>query len=100
MTFRIYPAQYLVEYAKSHSIPYQIYAERILSIPQGTTHIETEAFAGSGCEVVIIPDGIQSIGPRAFAGCPNLVYVSLPSGFTNYDESAFQGPGNVYIDHR
>ena len=98
LTFRIYPTQYLLDYAKSKSIPYQVYADCMMIIPQGTSHIETEAFAGSGCEVVIIPDGIQSIGARAFADCPNLVYVNMPVGFDGFDISMFSE--EVYIDYR
>ena len=100
LSLRLYPTRYLLEYAKDNGIPYQVFADNTLTIPSGTSRIEAEAFEGAACEVVIIPDGIESIGSRAFANCPNLIYVSLPADFTNYDESAFNCPGDVYIDQR
>ena len=100
LALALYPTAYLLDYAKTNGIPYLVRADRMLTVPAGTTHIETEAFQGSGCEVVIIPYSIQSIGPRAFAGCTNLIYISLPSGFTNIDETAFEGSGDIYIDYR
>ena len=100
LSLTLYPSAYLLDYAKSHSIPYTVYGVRRLTVPLRTAYIKAEAFAGTDCEAVYIPDGIQSIGPRAFANCPRLIYISLPCGFTAIDETAFQGSGNVYIDYR
>ena len=44
-------------------------------IPDGTQHIESEAFAQTGAEVVIIPEGCEFIADDAFANCENLVYI-------------------------
>ena len=41
----------------------------VLRIPEGTKVIEEEAFYGdTSLDEVVLPDGIQEIGPRAFAG--------------------------------
>ena len=63
----------------------------VLYLPVGILHIEAEAFAGLPMEAVIIPEGCQSIGRRAFAGCSKLAYVSIPAGLTDIAPDAFQG---------
>ncbi len=50
--------------------------------------IEEEAFAGAAFEAVIIPEGCTSIDSRAFADCPNLVYVRIPASVTSVAEDA------------
>ena len=50
-----------------------------LSIPNGVSAIEAEAFAGSGVQTVVIPSSVQSIGSRAFADCASLTDVYLPA---------------------
>lgn len=37
-----------------------------------------------------VPPGVSDIGPRAFAGCDNLVRVTIPAGVTNIQERAFE----------
>ncbi len=71
----------------------------ILELPANLTAIDTEAFAGAACQCVVVPDGCVSIGPRAFANCPNLVYVRIPASVQTVAEDAFEGCGDVWIDH-
>ena len=62
------------------------------------TAIEEEAFMGDlSLESVIIPDGCASIGPRAFAGCANLMYARVPAA-TAIAEDAFEGCDQVTLD--
>ena len=70
----------------------------ILELPANLTAIDTEAFAGAACQCVVVPDGCVSIGPRAFADCPNLVYVRIPASVKTVAEDAFEGCGDVWID--
>ena len=42
-------------------------------------------------EVVIIPDGVTSIGRYVFEGCTNLVGVVIPNSVTSIEERAFYG---------
>ena len=63
----------------------------VLRLPAGTIEIEEEAFAGIAADVVIIPEGCTEIGNRAFADCPNLIYVRLPDSVTSISEDAFTG---------
>lgn len=43
----------------------------------------------SACESVWIPDGVTSIGVRAFYGCENLRSVTLPTTLKTIDDQAF-----------
>ena len=67
----------------------------ILQLPAGLQRIEPEAFAGSACEVVIIPDGCPSIGAKAFANCTRLIRIILPSRDVQIAGDAFEGSDNV-----
>ena len=68
------------------------------TLPGNLKVIEAEAFAGAAFEAVIIPDGCTTIGSRAFADCPNLLYVRIPASVTAIAEDAFEGCGQVIID--
>lgn len=63
----------------------------IFTIPEGTVTIEMEAFAGITAEAVVIPDSCLVIGNRAFADCPNLKYVQIPTSVTHIAKDAFSG---------
>ncbi len=71
---------------------------QLLNLPAQLTAIEEEAFAGAAFEAVIIPDGCTFIGSRAFADCPNLIYVRIPASVTSIAEDAFEGCDQVVID--
>ncbi len=60
-------------------------------LPDDLTHIEAEAFAGAKMTVVYIPDGVKSIGSRAFANCTGLTHIRIPASGTVIAEDAFQG---------
>ncbi len=70
----------------------------ILELPADLAAIGEEAFAGAACQCVVVPDGCESIGPRAFANCPNLMYVRIPASVKTVAEDAFEGCGDVWID--
>ena len=50
--------------------------------PEDLTRIEANAFEGIDAEAIVVPAGCEYIGDRAFANCPNLVYVSYPESAT------------------
>ena len=47
------------------------------------------ALRHSTISTVVIPDGVKSIGRKAFAGCNSLVTVSIPDGVTSIGQGAF-----------
>ena len=64
--------------------------EACLTIPAGTTVIETEAFYGdSSLQTVILPEGLVKIGRRAFEFC-DIETVVFPSTLKNIEDEAFQ----------
>ena len=58
-------------------------------LPASLTAIEEEALAGCAFAAVRIPDGVKSIGTKAFAGSPNLEYVYIPESVTSIAADAF-----------
>ena len=67
----------------------EAYAE--LVIPYGVTVIEEEAFYGDiSVTSVILPDTVESIGDRAFAGT-HLTHIRLSSGLSYISPTAFEG---------
>lgn len=49
------------------------------------------AFYGDAIRSITLPDTVQSIGKRAFAGCTSLISVQLPAQLQTIDDEAFQG---------
>lgn len=65
-----------------------------LTIPAGTTVIEEEAFYGdASLDEVILPEGLERIESRAFAGS-SVTLLNLPSTLEYIAEDAFEGCEN------
>ncbi len=66
--------------------------DKVLYLPEDTLIVESEAFAGTDAEVVVVPFDCQTIMSRAFADCPNLQYMLVPQGSrVGIAEDAFGG---------
>ena len=61
----------------------------VIRLPGTICEIPDEAFRGTDCEAVIIPDGCTAIGENAFAECTKLRYVRIPASVQDYPENAF-----------
>ena len=68
-----------------------------LSLPASLTAIEAEGFAGGAFRFVKLPEGVVSIGPRAFASCPNLRHILIPATITDIAPDAFDGVEGLTI---
>ena len=62
---------------------------RSVDFPDGLTSIGNNAFSGCEMTSVTIPDNVTSIGQFAFDNCRNLTALSIGSGVTSINGSAF-----------
>lgn len=76
---------------------YAVWAVPDLVLPAGLTAIDAEAFEGGAFTCVKIPDYTVTIGPRAFANCPNLRYIYIPAATTTIDPTAFGNNSQLTI---
>lgn len=67
-----------------------------LRIPEGVTTIGARAFEGTGLTGLVIPDSVKEIGSRAFANCSALTGTVFVPETANLAEDAFEGT-NVNI---
>ena len=74
-------------------------ATHVVFLPTDVRVIEEESFLGSSIEAVVISEGCESIGNRAFADCSRLIYIQLPSTIKNIAADAFEGDAQVFIDY-
>lgn len=63
--------------------------EGSLRIPAALTEIQDEAFCGTAFGTISLEEGVQTIGARAFADCPELSIVRLPASVTEIAADAF-----------
>ena len=71
----------------SATIHYRVSPDLIL--PADLITIEQEAFAGGAFTYAKLSDNTVSIAQRAFADCPNLIYIYIPEATTSIDPNAF-----------
>ena len=91
VTISCYDLSYVKDWAVDHNVPYRLIGSLpALRLPAGLTEIEAEAFRGTPIERVICPNGLKTIGSRAFANCPRLVMIAIPSSVTYISPDAFQ----------
>ena len=65
-------------------------AFRTITLPDGLTEIEAEAFAGTGIEAVMISKSVEVVGSRAFADNPDLQFVFVPNSVYDLAGDAFE----------
>ena len=66
-------------------------ATAVLVLPTDLKVISEEAFAGVAAEKILVPEGVEVIESRAFADCPNLFELELPSGIAAFAPDALEG---------
>ena len=64
---------------------------RRLTLPNSLTMIEEQAFQNTVSEMVILPDIVSYIGPKAFGDSDVLRAVMLPGGNIDIATDAFEG---------
>lgn len=68
--------------AAQFEMPDEIDGKPVVSIGES-------AFAGSSVQKVGLPDGLLTIGEKAFFGCEDLTFIGLPDGLVEIGDSAF-----------
>ena len=71
----------------------------VITVPAQLKTIQEQAFAGINSQAVIISEGCESIGQKAFENCMNLIYILIPVE-TDVAEDAFEGCGRVVVDRK
>lgn len=69
----------------------------LLQLPSETLTVGEEAFASIGASRIDLPNGLETISARAFAGNSSLLYVRIPNSVTSIDDTAFDGASKLCI---
>ncbi len=100
-TITICPKLPLYSYVKPVSLAVNVIDIPInnpdFSLPAEITVIEDEAFYGNAARLIKLPEGLSSIGSKAFAYCPHLEGVYIPTNCSNIASDAFDGVENLII---
>ncbi len=68
-----------------------------LALPASMKEIKAEAFEGNtSLAEVVLPEGIETIGSRAFAGS-SITSINLPSSIAYIADDAFEGCGGINV---
>ena len=70
----------------------------VLYLPNCVESIESESFANTSCQAIIIPQGCKTIKNKAFANCHFLIYVSVPESLQSIATDAFEGCESIIVD--
>lgn len=74
-----------------------VMAEELLVLPEELTAIGAEAFAGAAIQGAELPDGVKTIGARAFADNAELLHVNIPAGVEEIAADAFDGCAKLVL---
>lgn len=74
-----------------------VYEGELLSLPANTSVIGDEAFSGAALRNAVLPEGVLSIGARAFADCEQIHFVFIPGSVECIDDDAFSGAENAVL---
>ena len=75
----------------------EVMPEADFILPDSLTVIEAEAFNGLAMTSVRCPEGLEEIGARAFANCPNLRDIYISENVLSIARTAFEGCTDLVI---
>ncbi len=70
---------------------------KTLFMPAALKEIQDEAFMGSAMQQITLPEGITSIGSKAFAECADLLLVVMPDTVESIEIDAFENSDQVLL---
>lgn len=82
---------------KGEPSDYAIGKVPVASLPAMLQRIEDQAFEGTAVVVIELPETVESIGERAFAGNPHLRIIRIPEKTQYIANNAFAGSHHVMI---
>lgn len=68
-----------------------------VSLPRSIRTIEDSAFDGTNIVSVKLPEGVETVGDKAFANIPTLKNITIPNTTTYIGKNAFKGSTQVTI---
>lgn len=68
-----------------------------VSLPASLTHIDDDAFMGTGVKHIVLPESIESIGNKAFSECVYLQTIEFPGNVTEIGENILDGSEQTVI---
>jgi hypothetical protein len=74
-----------------------VFSSEPLRLPSALKTLEESSFEGSAARDVILPDGLLSIGKRAFANCSQLGMIAIPDSVATIAPDAFAGSDGVMV---
>ena len=68
-----------------------IHSNEQIVLPAKLRTLDSEAFANAAVSEVVLPNGIERIGERAFANCAGLRIIHMPDSLESIADDAFSG---------
>ena len=53
---------------------------KVLKLPADLREVKRNSFFFTGPQMIILPEGCESVGENAFADCNKLLYILVPAG--------------------
>ncbi len=66
-------------------------------LPDDVKTVAKGTFGNCNISELVVPEGVKDIGENAFAGCGDLIRISLPESLKNIGAGAFSGCGVIHL---
>lgn len=90
----ITPDEYGIHFTVNSLSPFVLSWELLvdaIQLPDNLKEIGEEAFTGVATKAFVLPEGVTTIGPKAFANCKALEAINLPASLNSIADDIFEG---------